>query len=444
MMPCPPDIVGAWTPCDYTSECATSGTRTRSVDSFTCTSGSCAGSRRMESEACGARSTEGNSCGEGTTTGPYTACSYSDICSNSGSRQRDVTTNTCRSGSCSSSEIRETDGAGCARDTSGTRCPDDGNFCNGLEVCAGGSCSAHIDAPCPGLCIEASASCGSCSGSGMCAPTSYGPWSSCSYGTTCSTSGTRSRDVTMFNCNAGSCDSSTSTENDSAGCARGTNGLSCGGVSYTGWSSCGGFVGDCDETGIRTRTRTDPTCSGGSCNGVDTTESEACSRSTGGTSCGATSCGEFGGCGGFDDMCDETGTQSQNCVAPTCGGGSCNPNPYTNTQGCTRSTGGTSCGATTFGAYGPCWDPFACSPAGIEERSMTEYRCAAGACASFPGTDSRACFRGSQDGAVCWTSVRCGDAHCSGGLCSEPECNVECPSMGGICSETPGVCDCNA
>ncbi len=223
---------------------------------------------------------------------------------------------------------------------------DDGVFCNGADTCSGGSCAAHAGAPCSGsaVCDETMDVCTGCLMDTDCGGAVYGSWSGCGgFDDTCDETGTESRSVTTFTCSSGTCVPSTSSE--SRGCPRDTDGTSCGGTDCGGYGGCGGFSDTCDESGTESRTCTDYVCADGSCRGFDRSETRGCSRMTGGTSCGAgTSCGSWGACEGFDDPCDQTGTQSRSCTDYTCGGGTCNGGAErSEVTGCTRDTNGSSC-----------------------------------------------------------------------------------------------------
>ncbi len=232
---------------------------------------------------------------------------------------------------------------------------DDHVFCNGMDTCGGGSCSQHVGNPCGGgtTCDEAGGRCVGCTMDSDCPAQMTGAYGACSFGSSCATSGTQSRTVRTFHCASNSCVPSDSTEMQA--CTRtSTDGMSCGTTSCPGFGACGGFSGTCGTTGTQSRTCTDLTCSGGSCAPVMRVETQGCARSTDGTSCMATSCGGFGACGGFADTCANAGTQSRTCTDYTCGSGSCNGATRTDTQGCTRNTDGTSCGTTSCGGFGAC------------------------------------------------------------------------------------------
>jgi hypothetical protein len=136
----------------------------------------------------------------------------------------------------------------------------------------------------------------------VCGTVTYGSWSACSYGATCDNSGSRTRSVMTPTCAAGACSVVTTSQNDTSGCARNTNGTNCG---------------------------TNEACNNGTC---------ACAPACASKNCGPDGCGgSCGSCSGGNYYCD--GTQ-------TC---QCTPN-----AGCVSGGGvGNVCGADD-GCGGPC------------------------------------------------------------------------------------------
>ncbi|HEY8428488.1 MAG TPA: hypothetical protein VIL20_08950 [Sandaracinaceae bacterium] len=243
--------------------------------------------------------------------------------------------NPCTDDSCGAS--------GCEHANNTAPC-DDGVFCNGADTCSGGSCSMHAGTPCSGsaVCDESADVCTGCLTDADCGDPIYGAWSACAdFSDICDETGTQSRSVTTFTCVSGTCTPSTTTETQA--CTRDTDGTSCGSTTCGSWGSCGGFSDVCDETGTRSRTCTDYTCSGGVCAETTRSESQSCTRDTDGTSCGSTTCGSWGTCGGFSDICDETGTQTRSCTDYACAAGSCSGSTRTESRSCTRDTDGAPC-----------------------------------------------------------------------------------------------------
>jgi len=202
----------------------------------------------------------------------------------------------CRMPANSCEEAARCDGvsAGCpANPVLGTEtaCTSDGIFCNGSEVCEAGSCTGHVDPPCPATCDESSTSCGDCTGSGSCAPDDVGGWSTCVYATDCAQTGEQTRSITRYTCVSGTCTGETVEESSTTTCDRVTARSPCGDPIYGEWSECV-WDGDseCGTTGERTRTEATFSCRMGSCEPAAGTDSEPCTRSTEGAMCQATTC----------------------------------------------------------------------------------------------------------------------------------------------------------
>lgn len=379
-----------WGTCSsMASTCSTMGTQTRTRTDQACNgSGTCAPANATESQAC-TRVTEGASCGM-TTYGAWSACSYADTCTNSGSRTRSRTDAVCAGGTCTMNTTTETDTAGCARSTNGTSCGSStfGSWgtCSYGTTCAesGSRTRTRTDQVCTnGACgpqnsTETDTSgCTRTTSGQSCGTTQTSAWGSCSYGTTCATSGSRTRSVTTYTCGMGACNSSASTETDTSGCGRSTSGNSCGTTSYGSWGACG-YSGQCDNDGDRSRSVTSYSCDGaGSCQASSSSETDTsgCNRNQNGQSCGSSSYGSWSGCS-YGDTCTNSGNRSRSVTDYTCGGGSCNGNTYTENDGsaCGRNTNGTSCGAVQCGAC------YCFMPDCTRFRDCTVYTCSDGSC----------------------------------------------------------------
>lgn len=216
--------------------------------------------------------------------------------------------------------------AGCEHTPNTAPC-DDGVYCNGGDTCSGGACSVHAGNPCSGAaaCDEGARTCGGCASDADCPAPLLGAWSACDYASTCAESGARSRTVTTYSCVSGTCAATPSAETEP--CTRTTTGTTCGSSSYGAWSACAGFVGDCDETGTRSRTRTDLTCVAGACGMATAMESEVCGRSTDGAycedflrctigTCAGGSCGSGGGCPTGRRCCEPGICVCSSCLCP--------------------------------------------------------------------------------------------------------------------------------
>jgi hypothetical protein len=328
---CGTTTYSAWTACGYANVCATTASRTRTRTDSTCGGGACNTTNTTETDTTGCtRTTDGITCGT-TSTGAWSSCSYAGTCSESGTRTRPRVDSLCGGGACGNVNSTETDTTGCARTTSGQSC----------------------------------------------GTTTTGAWGSCSYGSTCAISGSRTRSVTSYTCGSSACNSSNSTETDTTGCGRTTTGNACGTTSYGAWSACS-YADSCTNSGSRTRSVTTYACNAsGGCAASTTTETDTsgCSRNTNGATCSASNVGAWSACS-YGDACTNSGSRTRSVTDYACGNGTCNPNSYTETDttGCGRNTDGTSCGADVCGT---CYcDSIDC----IRYRDCTVYTCSAGAC----------------------------------------------------------------
>jgi hypothetical protein len=133
---------------------------------------------------------------------------------------------------------------------------------------------------------------------------------------------------------------------------------------------------------------------------------------------GIMSCGAFGACGGFADMCDESGSESRSCTDSTCQSGACVTGAvYTDTRGCSRDTDFTSCGDSTSDCDGFCNYASTCDNDDTDVTCVTtDFACAAGSCASGQTTEVFDCER-ETEGLPCGTGGCCTPS----GTCA-PEC----------------------
>jgi hypothetical protein len=311
--------------------------------------------------------------------------------------------------------------SGCVHAANTAAC-DDGVFCNGFDTCGGTTCSTHVGNPCSGstVCDEPGDRCTGCAGDADCPAPSMGTWSACGYTDGCDESANRTRTVRTFACSAGACVGSDATETEA--CTRSTGGTVCGMGSCGGYGACGGFAGTCAESGgTESRSCTDLVCTGGTCGSVMRSESRACTRTTSGMSCGATTCGAYGACGGFASTCAESGgTEARSCTDSICSGGSCGSVMRSESRACTRSTAGAACGGPSCGAWGPCLNTSQCATTGTQTRSCTPTACSGGTCAASGAAydETQSCMR-STDGNACDVD-RCSfgmTGTCTGGFC---------------------------
>ncbi len=332
----------------------------------------------------------------------------------------------------------------CVAANSGGLCYSKAGPCGENEYCNGSS----IYCPAPAY-LPSGTSCGS---------TQYGSWSSCGgFNGTCGESGTQSRSVTTYACSGGSsCNASTGYQSQS--CSRNTNGTSCGSSQTIFCNSCGGFSGTCGESGTQSCLVVNYSCSGGSCSGSTSWQTQSCSRNTNGTTCASTQNLYCYGCGGFSGTCGETGTQTCYAETHTCSGGTCGTSYGYPTESCSRNTNGWSCGSTQYGRWtGVCpTHSDDCTCAWPQTRSVTSYSCSGGGCQASVQTQSQSCYSqtcfgygGSASCAGSYCKARCSpqcttDAdcnntngctvgHCSGGVCSYTNKSNYSSCPGGLC-----------
>jgi hypothetical protein len=283
-----------------------------------------------------------------------TMCDRTDLCGAS----QTCCNNTCVALGCDDGNLCTDDACGatgCVHTPNTAPCSD-GTFCNGAEVCGGGTCSAPGD-PCSGsaVCDETNDVCTGCVDDADCGPPVYGDYGACGgFSDTCDTSGIQTRSRTAFDCQAGTCVPMVSSED--AACSRGTDGIMCMGGSCDGYGPCGGFSDTCDSSGTETRTCRDYACRSGACEATLRDDSRGCSRMTEGIECMPTQCGSCGPCGGFDDVCDTTGTCDVSCTDYRCASDSCRGTGRTVPTDCTRPTDGVGCDDGLWCTEGDaCW-----------------------------------------------------------------------------------------
>ena len=122
-----------------------------------------------------------------------------------------------------------------------------------------------------------------------------GDWGACgSFAGVCAEDGRQER--TKIVCQ----DEDDDAVTESRACRRETDGVEV----FGDWGPCEGFDSACDESGTQTRTHT--TCRDGE--EVVELDERACTRDTDGVE---TSVGRWGACRGYEDACDEDGTQTR-------------------------------------------------------------------------------------------------------------------------------------
>lgn len=411
--------------------------------------------------------TVGTSCGNNNTTD----CDNPDSCDAAGVCQanRDPAGTPCGNmnptGPCDLPDI--CDGAGAcspnpAPDT--TPCPD-ATFCDGVETCTGGVCSATGPNPCPpnttcteaggGMCVA-----GGCTSDAQCNDTNDCTNDSCVIATgtclnTAKTVGTPCGSPAMSNCD------SPDTCNSGGTCLSNNqpDGTACPDTTFCdGAETCTGGV--CSATGPN------PCPAGTVCNeGTDMCDpATGCTGQPNGTACddGAfctindrcqnqtcvgtpNSCDDAIFC--TNDTCDETNNRcvnapkaagtpcgsnaDTNCDNPdTCNGGVCQTNNEANGTPCPDTTfcdGVETCTGGVCSATGP--NPCA---AGTVCNEATDMCDAAGACTGQPnGTPC-------DDGAFCTTGEACFNGACGGGTPRTCTDNIACTTD--TCDETNDRC----
>ncbi len=248
-----------------------------------------------------------------------------------------------------------------------------------------------------------------------CAADEVGSFGACNYDDDCDESGSRSRTRTRYQCAAGSCQAMAASESEA--CSRDQDGTSCGPTGTGSWSSCGGFVGACGEAGTRSRSVTVQRCVAGSCQGSTTTENQSCSRNTDGDSCGSTTNGSWGACD-YGGPCDESASQSRSVTTRVCADAACVPMNSTETRGCSRDTDSAHCGSATTGAWSSCSYMGTCTQTGERSRTVTQPTCQSGACVGVDSTEDDTCSR-NTNGISCGPSAGCLNFACQAGSCRE-------------------------
>lgn len=282
-----------------------------------------------------------------------------------------------------------------------------------------------------------------------CGAATFGAWSTCSFASPCAINGTRTRMKTEPLCQSGSCQSVVSTETDTTGCPRPTEGINCGPVTFGGYGACG-YANACIGTGSRSRVRTEPKCSSGAC--VDTTSTDTdtagCARNQDGTTCAAPTIGAYTACS-YGATCSNGGTRTRQVTSFACGAGVCGSSTVTETDsaGCARNTNGTTCGTSTVDPGTCSYGAGICTNAGSRVETTTSYACNAGSCASSVGSATLGCTR-NTDGTVCMTRTcttcrscfpdcirerDCTDFTCSAGSCGQATTTEICGSCPPTC-----------
>ncbi len=264
--------------------------------------------------------------------------------------------------------------------------------------------------------------------------TDVGSCSSCSYSSTCSNSGTGT--VTSTYCSSNGTYSSSSS---SCSCSRNTNGAGCG-TTYGSWGSCS-YSSTCSNSGSQSRNVYSNVCSSGSCvTGTTSSESQSCARDTNGTSCGTTSYGDWSACS-YSSTCSNTGTRSRSVTTYTCSAGGCASNTSTENGSCTRDTNGASCGTSrTCGtSNNAIYDEFWCQSGSCTWKDGYSTSCTCGCSGGYCNTVYN-CSRCSDTYACTWASFNSCSSSCSSPFNVNYSTNDSCASLCGSGSCSLGSC----
>lgn len=258
---CPSPMLGAWSACAYASDCATAGTRTREVLSFTCVADSCQAATTTETDGAScARPTDGASCGRGTWD-ETSMCRRRAECDSVWRQDVRHHDEVCRSGGCVDETHDELDLACYSESTEGS------------------PCGSRAETP----------SYGSCDGADACA-----------------TDGTQSVTITRPTCTGDVC-RDVAIRTDVQACVRSTDGDLCAGPSDVATSGCNYPPSECAESASESFETRTTYCSGGTCSDVRVMGSgirECDTRSTNGLDCGYFDCNQHYCSGG---TCEPSG-----------------------------------------------------------------------------------------------------------------------------------------
>jgi cysteine-rich repeat protein len=230
------------------------------------------------------------------TLGEWRACVGATRCGAAGVQTRTRTTQGCVSGTCQAREVTfDTQACEVEAPDNGVSCGDEGEVCRDGECVVVTTCEALDCVGQSRVCDEreaawADAACGDC--------------------------------VAGYREESGAC-----VQNDC------TTDADCAPVAGS-WGECGGFAGECGETGTRSRTVSESSCQAGQCRlGAAQTEQESCTRETDGA------------------LCSDGGGRCATGVCAVCGDGvvqsgveACDDGNAVDTDGCRNSCATARCG----------------------------------------------------------------------------------------------------
>ena len=354
---------------------------------------------------------------------------------------------TCIDGSCD--QVAQPDG---------TACYPNNNFCEGTGECQAGVCTnvmPSCEDSSPEGCDESRDRCTTCSSDAGCPPSVVRVNCDDARAANPTACVIMETEVTQnYRCDAanGLCVENGTTE-ATIDCSRPEE-ASCGNVELLPWEVCP-WADSCQESGARrSRQVRTPTCRSGTCTDVFTTRTGNCpTRDQTGVDCGPPRSDDWGACGNFmGGVCGEDGERSRTNYDPTCGGGTCNDVTSTETESCTRDTDGNNCGSITNGMWGECVTENECDTTGIQTRTNTRPVCAGGSCSGVTMVmDTRPCTvttENSPCGMMPGVCTDDGSGTCTGStqVCQSGSCTaVSCDRNDGMTCEADvlGTCVAN-
>jgi hypothetical protein len=207
-------------------------------------------------------------------------------------------------------------------------------------------CSSMTDGCNVGVCNGATGACEAqpsnegldCNGGRTC-----GAYTPCgSFGDVCDSTGTQTRECTTSTCQSGTCVAATVAE--TADCTRVTEDVDCQADTVTGCGACGGFAEPCGEGGSQTCTCTDFKCRSDVCAPVATACVQGCARDTDGASCGSPTTTGCSSCAYASSCAESAPDRTCTCNTFTCVNGGCATSSSSCAQACARDTDGNECG----------------------------------------------------------------------------------------------------
>ena len=315
---------------------------------------------------------------------------------------------------------------------------DDGQFCNGPETCVAGACQMTPEAqwPCPGSCDFDQNRC-------ECTPDNEAvtcvnddpdddttpPWSPSDFllATDCSVDQTRQLRVNG-RCENSRCVFDMMEQRRTVTRARNSN-VRCGPDVNGSFGNCGGFSNVCDESGTQERPVFGQFCDRDRCEMRQIrTETAGCSRSsTDGVSCGsASNCSRSS-----DTLC--TGTRT----VPTCMGGRCRDL----SENCNMGAG-TPCSDGIHCTVNACTNGGVCGSLNSDARCSDGNPCTDNRCDPTSGSaNSQGCVISNNNDRCSADGVDCTSERCSGGSCQvesmdDSACPDSPPCRVGVCTSS--------